>query len=371
MYLVRSAVTLMFRRAVLPGTVVAAATVLFLLAGRAENQLAPAAPTQVGWKTNGPGVYRLVTALQTNRIPNLYWSGTNDIEIDTNRVPPAIAARIRERRKNQYLTNVVTLTNAEFAYFLPGSLNCTVWTNLIALTNGRNLALWSTRVHPPGWPTNAGPVVKWNPSCVAWGMKGLTALSPCWEQEGYSGQAPVTALTRRHGYTRGHGMGDDGFRTNYRGKKVWFVALDDTLVEIQIAREVVRTAATGKGDYTIVLFKKELPKSIQPVRVISAADMFSKYKAGIGAPYVMFCTEQGGNVSTGVAGFSVPTYKGGDSGCPNLLPLPGELAFQGGRSTSPPSREMQADMDELCRLEGVDARQYQMQWVDLSDYPSY
>jgi hypothetical protein len=63
--------------------------------------------------------------------------------------------------------------------------------------------------------------------------------------------------------------------------------------------------------------------------------------------------------------------KGGDSGAPNLLPLPGELIFCGGRTTSPPSPQMQADMDELCRLEHLDPKRYQMQWVDLSAFPSF
>jgi hypothetical protein len=62
----------------------------------------------------------------------------------------------------------------------------------------------------------------------------------------------------------------------------------------------------------------------------------------------------------------VDIWKGGDSGSPNMLPLPGELVFSGGRATSGPGPEMQADMDELCRREGLDPQRYQMQWVELS-----
>jgi hypothetical protein len=54
-----------------------------------------------------------------------------------------------------------------------------------------------------------------------------------------------------------------------------------------------------------------------------------------------------------------------------MLPLPGELVFYSGRSTSSPSPEMQADMNALCALEGLNADNYQLQWVDLSAYPSY
>jgi hypothetical protein len=54
-----------------------------------------------------------------------------------------------------------------------------------------------------------------------------------------------------------------------------------------------------------------------------------------------------------------------------MLLLPKELVFYSGRSTSGPSPEMQADMDALCALEGLKADKYQLQWVDLSAYPSY
>ena len=56
-----------------------------------------------------------------------------------------------------------------------------------------------------------------------WGMTGLTALSPCWSGEGSPGQVPITALTRRHGYARGHDMGPQGFSKAHAGQKVWFL----------------------------------------------------------------------------------------------------------------------------------------------------
>jgi hypothetical protein len=54
-----------------------------------------------------------------------------------------------------------------------------------------------------------------------------------------------------------------------------------------------------------------------------------------------------------------------------MLPLPGELVFFGGLTTSPPSAAMQADMDMLSRKAGLDPRRYQMQWVNLDEYPDY
>jgi hypothetical protein len=54
-----------------------------------------------------------------------------------------------------------------------------------------------------------------------------------------------------------------------------------------------------------------------------------------------------------------------------MLPLPGELVFWNGTSTSGASPEMQSDMDQLCRLQGLDPKKYQLQWVDLSSFPNY
>jgi hypothetical protein len=110
------------------------------------------------------------------------------------------------------------------------------------------------------------------------------------------------------------------------------------------------------------------------MRVVPEADVFGlhpKYVQCVGAPFPLFKTEQQGYISADVPGFTVDTYKGGDSGSPNMLPLPGELVFCNGRSTSGASPEMQADMDKLCRLEGLDPQKYQLQWADLSSFPQY
>ena len=208
-----------------------------------------------------------------------------------------------------------------------------------------------------------------------WGMKGHTAFSPCWQGEGFSGQVPFTALTRRHAYTRGHGMGPEGFHALIAGHKVWFLTRDNLLVEAVIQRHVTRASATNgvHRDYTIVLFNRDLPDTIEPIRVLAPSEAMSRYRASsqVNGPYPIFQTEQGGSVSTGIAPFMVNTWKPGDSGSPNLIPLPGELIFFNGRSTSGPSREMQQDMDELSRLGKLKPEKYQMQHADLSAYPAY
>jgi hypothetical protein len=262
-----------------------------------------------------------------------------------------------------------------FHHYLPDSLSHLIWTNFIAHTNGRNTRIWSVRSHPPGWP-NRPPVVQWNTNGLMWGMKGLTGLSPCWEMEVNSGQVPVTALTRRHGYTRGHSMGPDGFRTSFPAS-----GCGSSTPPTVSSKSKWRAKWSGfykvhkREDYTLLLFDRDLPPGIEPLRVTDEIDTWKRlgmpalpYNSP--APRPVFLTEQGGHVSAGIPGFIVPTGKGGDSGSPNLLPLPGELVFFGGRMTTGPTADMQRDMDELCRLEGLAPARYPMQWVDLSAYPT-
>ena len=166
-------------------------------------------------------------------------------------------------------------------------------------------------------------------------------------------------------------MAVDGFGKLPRARKIWFLTLDNKLVETTVLQTVIRTQPVSGNDYTIILFSSDLPKSIEPIRVVASQTRLAKYPIIAGAPALVYMTEQNGNVSAGVLGFTVETTKGGDSGSPNMIPLPGELVFYAGRTTSGPSAAMQADMDELCRLSGLDPAKYQMQWVDLSSFPSY
>ena len=306
-----------------------------------------------GWSTNGPAVY----AGKRDGVTNF---NTNPIFLELHRLgyptPP--------------LSRVSYFTNTAFHHFVPESLNNHIWTNFIAHTNGRTTQIWSVRNYPRGSPTTP-PLVRWNTNCIMWGMRGLTAISPCWEAAGGPDRPPITALTRRHGYTRGHNIAADGFGNVFPGRKIWFLTRDNKLVETKVIRTVVRVPPTSRNDYTLILFSNDLPDSIEPVRVVANASRVAKCPVCPAAPSLVFLTEQTGNVSAEAPGFTVPVVKAGDSGSPDLLPFAGELLFYGGRTTSEPSPDMQADMDELCRLSGLDPARYQMQWVNLPDYPSY
>jgi hypothetical protein len=312
----------------------------------------------IGFTTNGPVVYKTfrITQTMSNDLPTHPRAATN--------------AAYRRAFPSEY-----SYTNAVFHSLREDSLNYCVWTNFLAHTNGRDTVVWSQRSRGASWPTNP-PIVKWNKNSLIWGMKGMTAISPCWAGEGGYGQVALTALTRRHAYTRGHGMGADGFNTGNAGNKAWFVAADNSLVEAVIKRQVTRVTASTNGeprDYTIMMFDRDLPTSIEPMAVadFKIIQLHYPFPTLGNVPHPIFQTEQSGHVSAGVEPLTVNTWKGGDSGSPNMIPMPGELVFFSGRSTSGPTPGMQADIDELCRQEKVDATQYQLRWLDFSKYPAY
>ena len=166
---------------------------LFLLAGlvfslAASTALATPAEkppeTFVGWSTNGPVVFA-----------RTFYPALTNADDDS----------------------IIYVTNSRFHHYISGTLSDLVWTNFLAHTNGRDMVIWSDRTHPPGWPSNP-PIVTWNTNSLIWGLRGFTALSPSWEVQSGVGQVPVTVLTRRHGYARGHGMGPDGFNTVCHGR---------------------------------------------------------------------------------------------------------------------------------------------------------
>lgn len=328
--------------------------------------------SSVGAQTNRES--REFAGLITNgaAISKAYRITTSLISTQVVRLPPQLATNALYGTNGIMLrmrTNFWSYTNLVFDSFVPDSLPHLVWTNFMAHTNGRDMTIWATRIHPATWPTNP-PSVTWNRQSLIWGMRGMTALSPSWSGQGAVGQIALTALTRRHVYARGHGMGPDGFHEGFRGQTAWFLTTNDTLVTVGIKSSVVRItpgADQSHRDYTILLLDQDLPETIEPMAVASMAAVQKYYlkSSQPGAAFPIFQTEQSGNVSSSVPPLTVNTWKGGDSGSANMIPLPGELVFFSGRSTTGPTPEMQADMDELCRRAGLNPAKYQMRWVDL------
>src|SRR5262249_38221074 len=149
------------------------------------------------------------------------------------------------------------------------------------------------------------------------------------------GQIPITLLTRRHGYARGHGINDNGFHTNLAGMRVWFCTASNTVVQMTIAANIVRveTVAGTNYDYSLVVFTQDVPDSISSMFVISPEDMEIFYPNTSDLPFLYFATEQEGHCAANVPPFIYPILKGGDSGSPNMIPAPdNKLIMYSGRS---------------------------------------
>ncbi|MGA2659018.1 MAG: immunoglobulin domain-containing protein, partial [Verrucomicrobiota bacterium] len=249
----------------------------------------------------------------------------------------------------------------------------TDWTTLIANTNGKTPSVWSTmRLTQP-------PALAWNTSSLIWGKAGYTAISQVnsWDiLSNTPGVFPVTALTARHGYTRGHGMG--GTRTNNPATSmtVYFCDPNNTVHQVNVLANIVRY--DGVNDYTVLLFDSDLPASITPMQVASqpqgeAVQLATQQRA---YPY--------GGVPGSVALVSpIPTYAftpplpfgfyyndGGDSGSPVMvLATNSTLVFIKGTTTSGPGSQsnspMQADMDTLSLLGNLNPANYQMGWLSI------
>jgi hypothetical protein len=282
-------------------------------------------------------------------------------EMGTNPPPPLVTNVVAQR----IVGDVIEISN-RFAGFVPGSLANAVWTGFH--TNDRSTRMWELWQLPPDWPKEP-PVLRWNTNNFMWGRRGMTAISQVCEGMGSFGQGEITALTRRHGYVRGHGMGPNGLDPTRVGRRVWFCTRDNQLVERKIKLLLIQSPENGStNDYSIILFDADLPPGIEPMRVVDRAKLLRKYSGDDFSRRPVFMALQDGFMSTGIPGWTVP-FRGGDSGAPTMLPLPDELVFFGGLSTSPPSAQMQADMDMLSRRAHLDPRKYQMQWVNLDAYP--
>jgi hypothetical protein len=141
-----------------------------------------------------------------------------------------------------------------------------------------------------------------------------------------------------------------------------------------VAAHAVRTAGVGGNgfDYGIVVFTEDVPDSITPLEVMSASDFAIYYYNTEDIPFLWFGTEQNGHYAAAAGGspmFEYPLFKGGDSGSPNMIPSPdNKLVFFSGRQSSGPTSAMQADIDALSILVGINPNAYRLQWYDMSPW---
>ena len=202
-------------------------------------------------------------------------------------------------------SGVALITNT-FAGFVPGSLAGAIWAGFH--TNGRSTNMWEFWQLPAGWPTNP-PVLRWNTNNLMWGRKGMTAISQVCEGMGAFGQGAITALTRRHGYVRGHGMGPSGLHPERVGRRIWFCTRDNQVIERKVQVTLVRAPDKGSpGDYSIILFDADLPPDDRADARGGPGRRCSGNTCTFGDPShkPLFMALQGGFVSAGVPGWTVP-----------------------------------------------------------------
>ena len=242
-----------------------------------------------------------------------------------------------------------------------GSGNWSDWEYLLSLTNGATPSLWTTLTKTP-------PVEKWNPHCLIYGVNGFTAISQLDTYQLQLGQIPVTALTRRHGYTRGHGMGYDGtsvtnaYTEQNPMMKVWYCDSGGNQVTVNVVGQVTHGGMGAPYDYTLLLFDSDLPAGITPMQwgyeplpepVELATGQYQFDGDPIGSVYLF---SPGPASLPWIPALPLLPYsvlEGGDSGSPVMVPAAsdGTLVFIRGVSCSGPGDNpappMQAEMDTL------------------------
>jgi hypothetical protein len=263
--------------------------------------------------------------------------------------------------------------------FPPDSLMNACWTNYLAKTNGAQFELWSKYILPAGWPTHyAGmPDLQRADDCLVHGAVGLTALCQCHTGQGYRGQVPMIAITRRHLYSRGHGMGVE-FSTNvpvlfnYR-TKLYFCTADNKVIEAVSTNKLVYYG--GGYDFSIIALTADLPPDIVPVRCINPAVFGPSpcaFPDKMFSPEPMISTRQNGRLDCGWRSGHNEPIRGGDSGSPGFLWIGNELFFSFAISGSGPVvPKVQEGVDKLTRLLGLPTSKYQIQYLDVSRYPTY
>jgi hypothetical protein len=242
----------------------------------------------------------------------------------------------------------------DVALYVLDDLRWAMWTNFIRQTStisGINNIYEAAHTHPTGWPNAHDPDVAWHANCFLYHYRGFTGISMCNAKELWSdGETdinvpPITALTDRIGYLRGHGIAgprglhvpSPGYTDDWNGTNIWFCDASNNVVKDVIAGAYVGCPydcgeTNPDWDFTLVFFETNLNDiGVSPIPFVAAPPVNPE------APYhICFKKTQNNTFDTGVPGFEVSDWGGenGNSGGPLLLPLPsGDLAFIGGITT--------------------------------------
>jgi len=311
-------------------------------------------------------------------------------------VPPGASYTIQDlssgSNNSAYMPRAIVTGSAPFNetnYNWKGTLLDSIATNFASLTNkivagGGVVAL--DQVMASGF---YGTNCVWNTNSALWGKRGLTSWSPIhtYGLTNFSTDVLVTALTRRHIYSRGHSSGSDGYYSYNvtNGEYYYFYTTNNQMIVRRALNKITRISS-GKGDYTITVLDSDLPTTIDTMAqtIQYSMDTNTPYagtgdfsvKVAYGGAYSHPSTQLGfcqhgyiGYVAGDRYGvtnfFPHGMFVPGDSGNPNFYVIGNELAMTSGRTTTGYNIFMQQDIDALSATNGMDPALYQPRFVDV------
>jgi hypothetical protein len=306
----------------------------------------------------------------------------------TNQV---VMCRIGQGQRT-FSTNVSTVW---LAPVVTNSLAFSIWTNVQARCRGKssNRFIDADRAFTPDG-SNAPPL-HYDTNSALWGWRGMTAVmaynSYQAKYQYWPWRQPWTLVTRRHAYSAGH-QGQvcppDVVATNWGLCNIWYLSADNVMHKVKIQSAISTTCfntnfprSAWLGDMAVCQFDRDLPASIETMPVVKSPDTKTWSYSGrlrlimdvhqpdpCSAWVPVFLTDQHAVLWMTAAGIwpSWPWWKGGDSGSPQLIPMPdGRLVLQGGTSGTVNSIVMQEFVDKLCLATGLDTNRYRIETVEL------
>lgn len=262
--------------------------------------------------------------------------------------------RIGHQKRFSYPTGATNY----FAEFTVGTLNHALWTNYTANTNGKVSSLWTSQT--PG----AGA---WRSGNLLSMGTNYTALSFAWQGQEAAGKPPLSAISPRLVYSRGHSMGTAGTNSGNAGKLVYFATAAGTQITNAILEQI--TSNSGGEDWTLFVLSSNLSASITPLAVVDSSAYAAKRPQNSFAPYpVLFSRANTSSAYSGVAPFT-SSYTSGDSGSPRMILLGGQLALIGGISTQAGTPAFSNACVYLLQRNGISLANLPT-WIDLSSYPT-
>jgi hypothetical protein len=254
----------------------------------------------------------------------------------------------------------------------PPTLQAALWASFSSATNARpgttQFANMSTL--NPTFDTNS----------VTFGLTGYNACAaeanpaPGFVWTNQTWYIPVTALTRRHVYYRGHSTGGTNgqFMPTGIASPLHFIRTDGSIYLAYVAG-----VKKGLQDYNVAILSNDLPADIQPMMMAdpnALAEKLAKNPVGFWPnfkPLLGYCQHNKIGTIDGVSFNPHNFYVGGDSGSPDFYILNGALVFVEGRTTSGWCPQMQADCDQLTTWAGLNPAQYQIALLDLSQFSDF